>query len=72
MNIRIDKTAGIRILELARFAECHGCELVDQNNEILIRSKTKANTENTKLVTLGVDFGLSLGNQIRFVDKCVK
>ena len=60
MNIRIDKSAGIRILELARFAECHGCELVNHNDEILIRSKRNTNIDNSKLVTLDMDFGLPL------------
>lgn len=60
MNIRIDKTAGIRILELARFAECHGCELVNRNKEILIRLKRNANAGETEPVSLSVDFGLPL------------
>ena len=57
MNIRIDKGAGIRLLELARFAECHGCELANENNHILIRSKRNASVGNIAMVTLGMDFG---------------
>ena len=57
MNIRIDKTAGIRLLELARFAACHGCELATENNRILIRSKRNAGAGDIEKVSLGMDFG---------------
>ena len=59
MNIRIDKCAGIRVVELARFAACHGCELINQNDEILIRL-SKGCELDIQSVSVGMDFGLPL------------
>jgi len=39
MNIRIDETAEFQIVELAHFADLHGCELISHNGDILIRGK---------------------------------
>ena len=39
MNIQIDESVEIRIVDLMDFAHGQGCELVSQNGEILIRAR---------------------------------
>jgi hypothetical protein len=42
MNIQIDESVEIRIVDLMDFADGYGCELVSQNGEILIRARCES------------------------------
>ena len=61
MNIQIDESVEIRIVDLMGFADGQGCELVSQNGEILIRARLEADTDNVVPIRINMNHGLPMG-----------
>ena len=61
MNIQIDESVEIRIVDLMDFAHGQGCELVSQNGEILIRAKREADADNVVPIRINLNHGLPKG-----------
>jgi len=51
MNIQIEDSVDIRIVDLMDFVDGHDCELVSRNGDILIRTRRESDA-GLKLVTL--------------------